>query len=63
MRSLLLLALPLSISLGGCGDKNGYVSGTDSGVADTDQDTDGVALGVPDWVAYELRRDERSAGG
>jgi hypothetical protein len=40
-RSLLVLALPLSISLGGCGDKNGYVSGTDSGVADTDSDTDG----------------------
>ncbi len=27
------------------------------------QDADGIALGVPDWVAYELRRDERPAGG
>ena len=29
---------------------------------DTDQDVDGIALGVPDWVAYELRRDERAGG-
>ena len=29
---------------------------------DTDQDADGIALGVPDWVAYELRRDEWAGG-
>ena len=27
-----------------------------------DTDEDGVALGVPDWVAYELRRDPSPGG-
>ncbi len=30
---------------------------------DTDQNVDGIALGVPDRNAHELRRDGRSAGG
>lgn len=40
LRSRLVLTLPLALALGGCGDKNGHVTGTDSGATDTDDDTD-----------------------